>query len=76
MIDMLEEKRRITIGELSKLTGISITALRYYDREQILVPEIRNEENGYRYYSVKQLEKAQTIRDLKALDLSLEEIKV
>ena len=57
------------------MTGISITALRYYDREKILVPEIRNEDNGYRYYSVKQLEKAQTIRDLKAIDLSLEEIK-
>lgn len=75
VIDMAERQRRFTIGELSKLTGISITALRYYDRERILVPEIRNEENGYRYYSVKQLEKAQMIRDLKALDLSLEEIK-
>lgn len=57
------------------MTGISITALRYYDREQVLVPEIRNENNGYRYYSFHQLERAQTIRDLKSLGLSLEEIR-
>ncbi|QDW73533.1 MerR family transcriptional regulator [Lachnospiraceae bacterium KGMB03038] len=72
---MQGKKQKYTIGELARLTGISITALRYYDREQVLIPAIRNESNGYRYYSVHQLERAQTIRDLKSLGLSLEEIR-
>lgn len=70
-----ERKQQYTIGELSKLTGISVTALRYYDRENVLRPEIRNEENGYRYYSTRQVEKSQIIQDLKAFALSLDEIR-
>lgn len=70
-----ERKQQYTIGELSKLTGISVTALRYYDRENVLRPEIRNEENGYRYYSTRQVEKSQIIQDLKAFSLSLDEIR-
>lgn len=71
----MEKKKQYTIGELSKLTGISITALRYYDKEKVLIPEIRNENNGYRYYSPRQLERAQVIRDLKSIGMSLEEIR-
>lgn len=72
---MKGKKQQYSIGELSKLTGISITALRYYDKEKVLIPEIRNESNGYRYYSIRQLGEAQTIRDLKPFGLSLEEIR-
>lgn len=72
---MVDVKQYYSIGELAKLTGISITTLRYYDKEGVLVPDFRNDKNGYRYYSVGQLNEAQIIRDLKPLGLTLDEIK-
>lgn len=71
----MSERERYSIGEVSKLTGITISALRYYDKENVLVPEIRDDANGYRYYSAAQLETAQIIRDAKSLGLPLKDIK-
>ena len=62
------------IGEISKLYNISTDILRYYEKEGLLKPqEIR--ENGYRYYSAKQIWKLNTIRGLRNLGVSLREIK-
>lgn len=44
----------ISIGDLSKLTGVHIKALRYYDKIGILKPAYVNPETGYRYYSFLQ----------------------
>lgn len=44
----------ISIGELSKLTGVHIKALRYYDKIGILKPAYVNTDTGYRYYSFLQ----------------------
>lgn len=48
------------IGEFSKITGLTTQTLRYYDREKILSPSYK-EENGYRYYSTKDIETARFI---------------
>lgn len=70
-----DSKKRYSIGELSKLTKFSISTLRYYDTQNLLVPEIRDSETGYRYYSRAQLEIAQIIRDAKSLGIPLKEIR-
>ncbi|MGT2925941.1 MerR family DNA-binding transcriptional regulator [Streptococcus cuniculipharyngis] len=41
----------LTIGQLSKLSGIHTKALRYYEQIGILKPSQVNPDNGYRYYS-------------------------
>lgn len=41
----------LTIGQLSKFSGIHIKALRYYEQIGILTPSQVNPDNGYRYYS-------------------------
>jgi DNA-binding transcriptional MerR regulator len=63
------------ISEFSKLTMLTVKALRYYDDEKILVPSYRNEENWYRYYDEENLKKAELIRLLRELDFSIGEIK-
>ncbi|AEF25983.1 MerR family DNA-binding transcriptional regulator [Streptococcus parauberis] len=40
----------LTIGQLSKLSGIHIKALRYYESINILKPTYINPQNGYRYF--------------------------
>ena len=41
----------LSIGDMAKITGMSIQALRYYDRKGILKPAHVNEKTGYRYYT-------------------------
>ena len=61
------------IKEISDISGVSIRMLRYYDKKGLLQPEGRTE-NGYRYYSEKDLERLQRILFLRELDFSIEEI--
>lgn len=65
----------LSIGEFSKICEVSAKTLRYYDEIGLIKPDEINPENGYRYYSIKQLKKMLFINRLKAYHLSLEEIK-
>lgn len=63
------------IGEFSRITGLSIRTLRYYDSENLLVPTARLD-NGYRLYSEEDYKKAEIIRSLKELHFTINEITV
>lgn len=63
------------IGEFSKITGLSIKALRYYDKEKILEPSCRDEESAYRFYDEDNYSRAMEIKLLRELDFSIAEIK-
>ncbi len=63
-----------TIGEVAKIFDLTIDTLRYYDKLDILKPhEIH--ENGYRFYYIGQFEIISTIKLLKGLDFTLDEIR-
>jgi effector-binding domain-containing protein len=62
------------IGDFSKLSFVSVKALRYYDEIGLLKPVRVDEFTGYRYYSASQLPRLNRIIALKNLGLSLEEI--
>ena len=63
-----------TVKEISKITGISIRTLRYYDEIGLLKPA-RVTEAGYRLYDDKELEKLQEILFYKELEIPLSDIK-
>jgi DNA-binding transcriptional MerR regulator/DNA gyrase inhibitor GyrI len=63
-----------TIGEFSRITGLSVKTLRFYHEEGLLTPTSVDEQTGYRYYAPAKIEVAQVITRLRALDLSLAEI--
>ncbi|WP_378954279.1 GyrI-like domain-containing protein [Pelosinus sp. sgz500959] len=63
------------IGDFSKITNLSVKALRYYDEENILKPSFRNEENFYRFYDDNDFKKAELIILLRELNFSISEIK-
>jgi DNA-binding transcriptional MerR regulator/effector-binding domain-containing protein len=63
-----------TIGEFSKVTGLTVKTLRFYHEQGLLVPTCVDEATGYRYYDHSKIEKARIITHLKGLDLSLDEI--
>jgi effector-binding domain-containing protein len=62
------------IGDFSRLSRVSIKALRYYDEIGLLKPVQVDQFTGYRYYSADQLPQLHYILALKDTGLSLEEI--
>ncbi len=63
-----------SIGEFSRISGLSIKALHLYHEKGILVPSVVDRESGYRYYDHKNADKARIIRHLRDLEFSLNEI--
>ncbi|WP_280243959.1 MerR family transcriptional regulator [Nocardia abscessus] len=64
----------ITIGVLARASGLTASALRFYDDCGLLVPARVDPLTGYRYYTETQRERATLIRQLRAIDLPLEAI--
>ncbi len=62
------------IGDFSKLSQVSVKALRFYDELGLLKPVEVDRFTGYRYYSAAQLPRLNRILALKDLGLSLEQI--
>ena len=65
----------LKIGEFSKLSMLTVKALRFYEKEGLLVPSRVDEWTGYRYYETNQLETAALIKALRQLDFSVAQIK-
>jgi effector-binding domain-containing protein len=64
------------IGDFSRLSRVSVKALRYYDEIGLLTPVKVDQFSGYRYYSADQLPRLNYIVALRNLGLSLEEIGI
>lgn len=66
---------RLTIGEFSRITHLSIRMLRRYHEQDLLVPAEVDPDTGYRYYSPAQIRPALTVRRFRDLDLPLADRK-
>lgn len=62
------------IGELAKLANISPETVRYYERFGLLSKPNRTD-NNYRDYDKTHLDQLQFIRNCRAVDITLEEVK-
>lgn len=62
------------IGDFSKLSQVTVKALRYYDERGLLKPVEVDRFTGYRFYSADQLPRLNRILALKDLGLSLDQI--
>ena len=65
----------LKIGEFSKLSHLTVKALRFYEKEGLLSPKSIDEWTGYRSYETYQLEDAAKIKSYRQLGLTIEEIK-
>lgn len=68
------ETKTYSVSKLSRLAGVSVKTLHYYDHKGLLVP-MRHFENGYRTYNQKHLVILQQILIYRALDFSIDAIK-
>ena len=65
----------LTIGAFSRMTHLSVKALRHYDDVGLLRPAHVDASSGYRRYATSQVPIAQVIRRFRDLDMPLEEIR-
>ena len=60
---------------MARRSGLSVKALRHYDRVQLLRPAAVDGGSGYRLYRSDQVGEAQLVHLLRSLDLPLEQEK-
>jgi len=58
-----------SIGETARASGLSVSALRFYDRAGVLVPDLVDPENGYRWYSERQVHQARLVAGLRRVGM-------
>ena len=63
------------IGEFSILSKITVKTLRYYEKENLLIPAHIDKETGYRYYETRQLIDLSKIISLRQIGMSIKDIK-
>jgi DNA-binding transcriptional MerR regulator/effector-binding domain-containing protein len=66
---------RLAIGDFSRMTHLSVKALRHYHDVGLLTPAEIDPSSGYRFYEPSQLSVAQVIRRFRDLDMPLDEIR-
>lgn len=66
---------QLTIGQMAKLNNVTEQTLRLYDKMGLLVPVSRDDENGYRFYDIKQSAQLDMIQYMKSLGMQLKDIK-
>lgn len=65
----------LSITELARLRKVTSETLRHYDRVGLIKPDYVDPQTRYRYYSIRQYERLGTIKELRALGLSIDEIR-
>lgn len=68
-------KEFLKISEFAALSGISRKLLIFYDKIGILHPQVIDHENGYRYYSYRQIDVASVIVSLREAGMPLDDIR-
>ena len=64
-----------SIGEFSRITGLTVKSLRFYHEQDVLVPSYVDPQTGYRYYDASQLPTARAVAYLRSLDLPIADVR-
>lgn len=64
-----------SISEFARATGLSVSALRFYDSVGLMAPAQVDETTGYRRYAENQREVAVLIRDLRRMEMPINAIR-
>lgn len=68
-------EKLFSIGEVAKIKGVTIKALRYYHKVGILTPRYIDDTTGYRYYSIDQFIYIDIIKVCRDLGTSIAELQ-
>jgi len=69
------EEKLFRIGEIAAFFGVSVKAMRVYEKMGILKPVKVDQNTGYRYYTADHVKQLDALLELKYFGFSLAEIK-
>jgi DNA-binding transcriptional MerR regulator len=69
------ENELLGIGRLASLSGLPVSALRFYDGAQVLRPTMVDPASGYRFYEPSQVVAARLVAHLRRVGLPLADIR-
>lgn len=69
------ENELLGIGKVSALSGLPVSALRFYDGAGVLVPTLVDPSSGYRFYLPPQVRQARLVAHLRRVGLPLQDIR-
>lgn len=70
------ESEMRSIGDMARDSGLSASALRFYDRSGVLVPAWVDPLSGYRWYGPGQLEEARVLARVRRAGLPLADVRL
>jgi DNA-binding transcriptional MerR regulator len=73
-LEVVEENRSYSIGDLSRRSGLSVRTIRFYSDVGV-VPASARSASGYRLYDVEAVARLDLVRTLRDLGLPLESIR-
>ncbi len=65
-----------SIGETARDSGLSVSALRFYDGAGVLVPVVVDPSSGYRWYGPEQVEEARLLARLRRAGMPVADIRL
>ena len=71
----MKNKNYITTGEMARMMNINKKTLIYYDEIGLFSPTVKAD-NGYRYYTFRQVLPLYTIVTLRRAGISIQKIKI
>lgn len=71
---MTDDDRLLSIGELSRASGLTVSALRFYDRSDVLTPACVDAWSGYRRYAPAQVRDARVLAGLRRVQVPVAEM--
>jgi DNA-binding transcriptional MerR regulator len=69
------ENELLGIGRLAALSGLPVSALRFYDGAGVLPPAVVDPSSGYRFYLPSQVDQARLVAHLRRVGLPLDAIR-
>ena len=76
MTDTLDDDGDLLpIGTFAREVRLAVSAVRFYDDCGLLPPAFVDPASGYRYYTAEQVDRGRLIRDLRAAEMSIAQIR-
>lgn len=73
--ELQEEEMYLTTGEMARMFNLNKQTLFYYDKEKLLIPEVRDPDTGYRRYRYEQIYRLALICYLRKIGFSVVQIR-
>jgi DNA-binding transcriptional MerR regulator/effector-binding domain-containing protein len=72
---MIQMTERLSIGDFSRMTQLSVKTLRHYHEVGLVTPMYVDPGTGYRYYTQDQVPTTQVVRRLRELDMPIADVR-